>query len=139
MIILKHFKLMQPRQIIEWTSSLLSNRILSMESSTYPIKTDSPCQEPQKHTPETYTRNSPCLQRGCMICSTPINHVCNLNSSNAPPTTADRPQPPANQIILLLTTAFQLTIQENEINELTAINHLYDQTIQLGLYSLWPL
>ena len=43
---------MQPRQIIEWTSSLLSNRILSMESSTYPIKTDSPCQEPQKHTPE---------------------------------------------------------------------------------------
>ena len=55
------------------------------------------CQDPQK----TCTRNSPCLQQECMICSTPNNHILNLdvtlNSSNATPTsptTADSPQPP---------------------------------------------
>ena len=46
-----------------------------------------PHQDPQK----TCTRNSPWLQQGCMICSTPNTHICNLdvalNGSNASPTT----------------------------------------------------
>ena len=93
-------------------------------------------QEPQR----TCTRNSPCLQQGCMICSTPINHVPNLdgalNSSNAPPTsltTPDRPQPPINHPILTLTAAFLNAIQENNIFELTTINHLYNQSLKSNL------
>ena len=35
--------------------------------------------------------------------------------------------------MLLLTTAFKLSIQENDINELTAINHLYNQTLKSNL------
>ena len=135
------------------------------------IDTETPHQEPQR----TCTRNSPCLQQGCMICSTLINHVrnldvalngsnaslithiCNLdgalngrnaslithirnldvtfNSSNALPnslTIADCPPLSVDHPILLLTTVFQLAIQENDIDELTAINHLYLQN--LGSY-----
>ena len=48
-----------------------------------------------------HTRNSYCLQQGCMICCTPTDHVRNLKAAlNAPnmpslPTTSSRPQPPA--------------------------------------------
>ena len=57
-----------------------------------------------------------------MICSTPINNVCNLdvalNSSNATLTsltTANCPQMPINHPILTLTAAFLDAIQENNI------------------------
>ena len=50
------------------------------------LNPETPRQEPQK----TCTRNSPCLQQRCMICSTPINQTRNLdvalNGSNALPT-----------------------------------------------------
>ena len=88
----------------------------------------------------TCTRNSPGLQQGCMICSTPINYVSNLdmamNSSNAPPTsstTADHPQPPINHLILTLTAGLQDAIQENDIIKLIIIDHLYRQTLKDNL------
>ena len=75
-----------------------------------------------------------------MICSTRINHVRNLdmamNNSNAPQTsltTANSPQLPINHLILTLTTALQDAIQENDIIELTAIDHLYRQTLKDNL------
>ena len=132
------------------------------------LSTETPRQDPQR----LCTRNSPCHQRGCMICITPINHVRNLdmalngsnaspithtrnldvalnsrnaspithirnldvalNSSNGTPTsltTTDRPQPPINHPILLLTATFQKAIQENAIDELTCFNHLYALTM----------
>ena len=89
---------------------------------------ETPYQDPKK----TCTRNSPCLQQGCMICSTPNNHIRNLNvamnGSNASPTspaTSDRPQPPINHPILILTTRFQDAIQENDIFELTYVDYQY--------------
>ena len=39
------------------------------------INTKTPRQDPQK----TCTRNSPCLQQECLTCSTPTNHVRNLD------------------------------------------------------------
>ena len=75
-----------------------------------------------------------------MICSSPNTHIRNLdvalNGSNASPTSltiADHPQPPIDHPVLLLTTAFQLAIQKNDIDELTAINHLYIQTLGSNL------
>ena len=101
-----------------------------------PIDAETPHQEPQR----TCTRNLSCLQQGCMICSTLINHVRNLdmamNNSNAPQTsltTANSPQLPINHLILTLTTALQDAIQENDIIELTAIDHLYRQTLKDNL------
>ena len=44
---------------------------------TVNINNEPPRQDPQK----PCTRNSPCLQQGCLICSTPINHVRNLDVS----------------------------------------------------------
>ena len=71
-----------------------------------------------------------------MICSTPNNHIRNLdvalNGSNASltsPTTADRPQPPINHHILTLTAMFQDAIQENDIFELTPANNQYTQAM----------
>ena len=87
---------------------------------------ETPHQDPQK----TCTRNSPCLQQGCMICCTPITPIRNLNvalnGSNASPTSltmVDRPQSPDNHPM------FQDTIHENDIFELTTANNLYTQAI----------
>ena len=98
------------------------------------INSETPRQDSQK----TCTRNSPCLQQGCLICSTPTNHVRNLdvsptnhvsnlnvslnnineqtNSAASPtsPTTAEPLQPPINYKILILTAAFQLAIQDKQ-------------------------
>ena len=66
----------------------------------------------------------------------PITHIRNLdvalNGSNASPTSmtiANRPQPPTDHPILLLTAAFQLAIQENNIVELTTIYLHMRQTV----------
>ena len=60
-----------------------------------------------------------------------ITHISNLdvalngsNASQTSPTIANRPQPPIDHPILLLTASFQLAIQENNIVEITAINEL---------------
>ena len=112
--------------------------------------TETPHQDPQR----SCTRNSPCIQQGCMICITPINHVRNLdvtlngsnaspithihnldvalngsNSSLTSPTIVNDPQPTTDHPVLLFTAAFQLAIQENNIVELTTIYHLYHQTL----------
>ena len=72
-----------------------------------------------------------------MICCTPNTHICNLdvvlNGSNASPTAADRPQPAINHPILILTTAFQDAIQENDIFELTSVDHQYVQAMKSNL------
>ena len=72
--------------------------------------------------------------------ASPITHIRNLdvalNGSNASPTSptiADRPQPPINHPILTLTAAFLDAIQENNIFELTAIYHLYKQSLKSNL------
>ena len=58
------------------------------------------------------TSNLPCLQRGCMICNTLINHVRNLdmalNSNHVPQTSPITTDPllPTNHTILFLTAAF---------------------------------
>ena len=87
-----------------------------------------PHQDPQK----TCTRNSPCLQQGCMICSSPTTRIRNLNvalkASNASPistTSANRPQPLINHHILTLTAMFQDAIQEQDIFKLTTANNQY--------------
>ena len=74
-----------------------------------------------------------------MICSTLINHVCNLdmalNSDHASQTsliTAACPLP-TNHAILFLTLAFQLAIQKNNTEEITSINHLYNQNLKSNL------
>ena len=75
-----------------------------------------------------------------MICSTPNIHIRNLdvalNCSNASPTSptiADRTQPPINHPILILTTLFQDATQENDIFELTTVNHHYAQAMKSNL------
>ena len=99
------------------------------------INPETPRQDPQK----TCTRNSPCLQQGCLICSTLTNHVCNLNVSptnhvrnldvslnnvNGPPNSAtsltsltatEFPPPLINHPISTLTTALQHAIQQKNI------------------------
>ena len=71
-----------------------------------------------------------------MTCCTPNTHVPNLdvalNSNNASPASANRPQQPVNHSqllinhpILILTAAFQEAIQENHIFELTSVDHQY--------------
>ena len=76
---------------------------------------------------------------GCMICNTQINQVCNLdvalNSNNGPQTSQITAAHllPTNHSILLLTPAFQLAIQENDIVEIMAINELYTQTLKSNL------
>ena len=58
----------------------------------------------------------------------PLNVALNSsNASSTSPTTADRSQPPANHAILLPTAMFNIAIQEKDIDELTAINHLYNK------------
>ena len=58
----------------------------------------------------------------------PLNVALNSSiASSTSPTTADRPQPPANHAILLLAAMFNVAIQEKDIDELTAINHLYNK------------
>ena len=54
-----------------------------------------------------------------------------LNSNHAPQTspTTTTCLPPIDHAILLHTAAFQ----ENDINELTSINHLYNQTLKSNL------
>ena len=101
-----------------------------------PTDTETPCQESQR----TCTRNSPCLQQGCMICSTLINHIGNLdvalNSSIAPPTsptTPDCPQPPINHPILTLIATFLDAIQQNNMVKLTTFDCLYRQSLQSNL------
>ena len=94
-----------------------------------PIDTETPGQEPQR----ICTRNLPCLQQGCMICSTPTYHVRNLGvalNSNYAPTSPINPArpPPIDHPILLLTT-----IQQNDIDELTNINHLYKHTMKSNI------
>ena len=107
----------------------------SILEETNHLEAETPRQDPQR----TCTRNLPCLQWGCMICNTPINHVRNLdlalNTDHGPqasPIPTDR-QPPPNHTILFLTTSFQLAIQENDIAEITAINKLYSQTLKSNL------
>ena len=75
-----------------------------------------------------------------MICSTLNNHIHNLdvalNGSNdtpTSPTTTDRPQPLINHPILILTATFQDAIQENNIFELTSVNHQYTQAMKSNL------
>ena len=97
---------------------------------------------PQQDSQKTCTRNSPCLQQGCMIGCTPNTQIHNLdvalNGSNASPTsptTADRPQPPIDHTILILTAPFQ----ENDIFELTSVDHQYVQAMKsLAIWSLRP-
>ena len=106
------------------------------------INTETPRQDSQK----TCTRNSPCLQQRCLTCSTLTNHVRNLdvslNNINGPlnsatsltsPTPAKLPLPPNDNIILLLTVAFQLAIQTNNIDELELLLHLHDETMKSNL------
>ena len=107
----------------------------SILEETNHLEAETPRQDPQR----TCTRNLPCLQWGCMICNTPINHVRNLdlalNTDHGPqasPIPTDH-QPPPNHTILFLTTSFQLAIQENDIAEITAINKLYSQTLKSNL------
>ena len=57
--------------------SILTDNFQLIYGATVNINIDSPRQDPQK----TSTRHSPCLQQGCLICSTPINHVRNLDVS----------------------------------------------------------
>ena len=104
---------------------------------------ETPHQDPQK----TCTRNSTCLQQGCMICSTPNTHIHNLdvalngsNASPASPTIADRPQPLINHpqplinhTILILIAAFQKAIQENDNFKLTSVDHQYAQAMKYNL------
>ena len=107
----------------------------SILGETDHLDAETPQQDPQR----TRTRNSPCLQGGCMICNKPINHVRNLdvalNINHGPqvsPITTDR-LAPANHAILFLTAVFQLAIQENDITEITAVNKLYAQTLESNL------
>ena len=100
------------------------------------INTETPHQEPQK----MCTRNTPCLQQGCLFWSTPTSHVRNLgedldssNASSTPPTTITLPWPPADHPILLLTSAFQNAIQTNNMHELEDLNHLYRNTLKSHL------
>ena len=105
---------------------------------TEDINTETPRQESQK----TCTRNSPCLQQGCLTCSTPTNHVRNLdvsstnhvrnlnvslnnineqtNSATSPTslTAAEPLQPLINHAISTLTAPFQLAIQQKDIDKL---------------------
>ena len=75
-----------------------------------------------------------------MICSTQNTHICNLdvalngsNGSLTSPTIADRPQPPINHPILILTPVFQDAIQENDIFVWTSIDHQYTQAMKSNL------
>ena len=109
------------------------------------INTETPRQDPQK----TCTRNLPYLQQGCLICSTPTNHVCNLdvsltnhgrnldvslNNVNGPPNSATPltslsavklPQPTTYHAISILTAKFQLAIQLNDIKDLKNLKYTY--------------
>ena len=120
---------------------------------TEDLNTETPRQDPQK----TCTRNSPCLQQGCLTCSTPTNHACNLDVSSTnhvrnlnvslnnineqtnstisptPPTAAKPLQPPINHAILSLTPAFQLAIQQKDIDKLKNLRNLYNQTMSTNL------
>ena len=117
------------------------------------INTETPRQDPQK----TCTRNSPCLQQGCLICSTPTNHVRNLdvsptnhvrnlkvslNNFNGPPNsttsltspTADEcPPPPINHPISSLTTALQRAIRQKNIVELKLLLKFHDDILHSSL------
>ena len=69
-----------------------------------------------------------------MICSTPNNHIRNLNvalnGSNAIPTIANCPHPPINHHILTLTAMFKDAIQGmNDIFELATANNQYTQAM----------
>ena len=61
----------------------------------------------------TCTRNYPCLQQVCMVCCTPTDQVCNLdtklNATSTPtlPASSTQPQPPPNHLVLKLTSLFQ--------------------------------
>ena len=67
-------------------NSLRPDSILGETDPDHP-DTETSRQDPKR----TCTRTSPCFQRECMLCNTPINHVHNLdvalNGSNASPST----------------------------------------------------
>ena len=65
--------------------------------------------------------DQPCPQPGCGH----EQQQCPTHLSNHP----DHPQLPINHLILTLTAALLDAIQENNIIELTAINHLYRQSV----------
>ena len=73
-----------------------------------------------------------------MICSTPTNQVRNLDvalNSDYAPTSPINPTRPLliDHPIVLLTSTFQLAIQQNDINELTNVNHLYNHTMKFNI------
>ena len=95
---------------------------------------------PHQEHKKTCTRKSPCQSQGCTYCHTPTSHIrnldANLDSSNAsltPPTTINLHRPPADQPILLLTSAFHNAIQTNNVYELEVIDHLYNNTMKSNL------
>ena len=95
---------------------------------------------PHQEHKKTCTRKSPCQSQGCTYCHTPTSHIrnldANLDSSNAsltPPTTINLHRPPADQPILLLTSAFHNAIQTNNVYELEEIDHLYKNTMKSNL------
>ena len=106
------FQAMVIRNIVDVVQSLQQDTI-------HGDITETPGQEPQK----TCDRNSPCLLQGCMIGSTPTNHVRNqdvdLSNRNANPTSpnsVDLPQPPTNHTILFITSASKLAIRPGDQN-----------------------
>ena len=107
------------------------------------VNTETPHQDSQT----TCTRNSPCLQQGCLICSTPTNHVrdldvsptnhvrnlnVSLNNINEQPNSANtitsppaaKPKPPSDHPIVRLTVTLQEAIQENDMLELECLIEL---------------
>ena len=110
---------------------------------------------PLQETQKTCLRNSPCMQQGCLTCSTPTNHVRDLSDALDDVTPAatvaktnastgiesstivlananaltnrptTKPQPPPDHLIVHLTTMFQDAIQDNDIFELEGAMKLY--------------
>ena len=167
-ILCQHFKLPDLRQNLEWTSSHLSNRIISMNPSNLPsviLCQQKSLEWTSSHLFKRILSMEPSIQSKLSPLSrflrkhapeippaynnltriTLINHVrildVTLNSSNAPqtsPPAADHPQPTDNHAIPLFTMAFQLDIQEKDIEKLKSLHCLFYLTMKTDFY-LFPL
>ena len=110
------------------------------------INSESPRQDPQR----TCTRGHLCTKEGCLVCATPPphgetppSHVRNLNvsptSTNVQTNTvislpaAELPQPPTNHAISHLTAEFQRAIQVKDIEQLSNLRQLFNQTMKTNL------
>ena len=106
------------------------------------INSESPRQDPQR----TCTRGHLCTKEGCLVCATPPPHgespPSHVRNLNVPPTSSNSvispsiivlPQPPADHAISTLTTALLLAIQDENIEELTNLNEVYNLTLRTNL------